>query len=312
MARPIIIDTDPGQDDAIAILLALASPELEVLGLTTVAGNVPLERTTENTLKLIELAGRPDVPVYAGCPRPLLRAPVSAEHVHGETGLNGADLNKPTTPLQSEHAVTWLIETLSKAKEPITLCPLGPLTNIASALIQAPAIARNISAIVAMAGAVRTHGNVTPAAEFNVFADPHAADVVFRAGCPITLMPLDVTHRALITETRLAEFASLPAPVGPACHGMLSFYFRPNETRFGTPGSPLHDPCVIAYLLEPEIFEGKHVNVQVETVSALTLGMTLADWWGSSEPNAHVMQTLDDDRFFALILERLARLVQPS
>lgn len=308
MPRPIIIDTDPGQDDAIAILLAFASPELQVLGLTTVAGNVPLWRTTENTLKLVELAGRREVPVFAGCPRPLLRDPVTAEHAHGETGLNGANLPDATTPTQSTHAVAWLIDTLTHASEPVTLCPLGPLTNIATALIQAPHIVSNIESIVAMAGAVRTHGNVTPAAEFNVFADPHAADVVFSAGCPLTLMPLDVTHRALITQERLEAFKSLPSPVSEACHGMLSFYFRPNTTRFATPGSPLHDPCVIAYLLEPEIFEGKSVNVQVETSSPLTLGMTLADWWGKSPPNAHVMQTLDADRFFALILERLATL----
>lgn len=309
MARPIIIDTDPGQDDAIAILLALASPELDVLGLTSVAGNVPLARTTDNTLKLIELAGRSDVPVFAGCPRPLFRAPVTAEAVHGETGLNGVDLPKPKTTAQSTHAVTWLVDTLRNAETPVTLCPLGPLTNIAQALVQAPDIVENIDAIIAMAGAVRTHGNVTPAAEFNVYADPHAAEIVFACGCDLTLMPLDVTHRALITAERLDAFRALPAPIGPACHGMLSFYFRPNESRFSVAGSPLHDPCVIAYLLQPDLFAGKAVNVQVETTSSLTFGMTLADWWGPAEPNALVMQTVDADGFFMLILERLATLV---
>ena len=310
MTRPIIIDTDPGQDDAIAILLALASPELDVLGITVVAGNVPLERTLVNTLRICELANRREVAVFAGYPRPLIRAPVTAEHVHGETGLNGANLPAPTMQPQDRHAVQWLIDTLRTSSSPVTLCPLGPLTNLAAAFTQAPDIVSNVREIVAMAGAVRTHGNITPAAEFNVYVDPHAADIVLRSGCAITMMPLDVTHQALTTPARLERFAALRAPIGPACHGMLSYYYRANESRLGAPGSPLHDPCVIAYLLEPSLFEGQAVNVQVETTSELTMGMTLADWWGTTRgaPNCTVMQTVDADRFYALIFSRLETL----
>ncbi|MGK0168857.1 MAG: purine nucleosidase [Gammaproteobacteria bacterium] len=310
MPHPIIIDTDPGQDDAIAILLALASPELSVLGLTTVAGNVPLTLTTANALRLCELAQRPDIPVFAGCERPLVRTPVTAENVHGHTGLDGAGLPPPTISAQPQHAVDWLIDTLKATTVPITLCPLGPLTNIATAFKRAPAIRDNVKQIIAMAGAVRTHGNISPAAEFNVFADPHAADIVMRSGCSLTIMPLDVTHQALVTAERLAQFQALPEPMGSACHGMLSFYYRPNEPRFGTAGSPLHDPCVIAYLINPQLFSGKHVNVQVETTSELSLGMTVGDWWGSSgrAANCTVMQDIDVNGVFALILERIGSL----
>lgn len=310
MSRKIIIDTDPGQDDAIALLLAFASPELDVLGITTVAGNVSVEHTTANALRLRELANCEDIPVFAGCPRPLVRTPVTAEEVHGETGLNGCGLPPARGQVEPQHAVTWLIDTLRSAAEPITLCTLGPFTNIASALTQAPDIADNIAQIVAMAGAVTTHGNVTPAAEFNVFADPHAADIVLQAGCDMVWIPLDVTHQALTTPERLARFAALPDPIGPATHGMLSFYFHPNVARHGVEGSPLHDPCVIAYLLDESLLTGKFVNVRVETTSNLTFGMSLGDWWGRTDrpANCTVMQTIDADRFFEMIWERLPRL----
>ncbi|MEM7253496.1 MAG: nucleoside hydrolase [Pseudomonadota bacterium] len=311
MARQIIIDTDPGQDDAIAILLALASSELEVLGITAVAGNVALAIVEANARRICELAKRTDMPVFAGCPRPLFVNSVDAAHVHGETGLDGCGLPAPTMALRSEHAVTWLVETLAAApSKSITLCTLGPLTNIATALNQAPEIAGAVAELVAMGGAVHRGGNITPTAEFNIYADPHAADIVFRSRIPITLMPLDVTHQALVTAERLARFGALPNPVGPAAQGMLSYYFRPNEARYGEAGSPLHDPCVIAYLLAPDLFQGAHVHVAVETQSPLTLGMTVCDWWGSTDrtPNAMVMNHIDSDRFFDLVIERLAQL----
>lgn len=309
--RKIIIDTDPGQDDAIAILLALASPELEVVGITAVAGNVPLRLTEKNARKICELAGRPDVRVFAGAERPLLRRSVTAEHVHGKTGLDGPVLPKPTMPLQEQHAVDFIIETLMKEESgTITLCPLGPLTNIALALIREPRIAPRIKEIVLMGGGFFEGGNMTPAAEFNIYVDPHAADVVFRSGAPIVVMPLDVTHKALTTAARIEAFRSLGTRVGDAAAALLEFFERFDEEKYGTDGGPLHDPCVIAYLLRPELFTGRHCNVEVEISSELTMGMTVVDWWGVTDrpKNAMVMRDIDADGFFTLLTDRLARL----
>lgn len=309
--RKIIIDTDPGQDDAIAILLALASPELEVVGITAVAGNVPLRLTEKNARKICELAGRPDVRVFAGAERPLLRRSVTAEHVHGKTGLDGPILPEPTMPLQEQHAVDFIIETLMKEESgTITLCPLGPLTNIALALIREPRIAPRIKEIVLMGGGFFEGGNMTPAAEFNIYVDPHAADVVFRSGAPIVVMPLDVTHKALTTAARIEAFRSLGTRVGDAAAALLEFFERFDEEKYGTDGGPLHDPCVIAYLLRPELFTGRHCNVEVEISSELTMGMTVVDWWGVTDrpKNAMVMRDIDADGFFTLLTDRLARL----
>lgn len=309
--RKIIIDTDPGQDDAIAILLALASPELEVVGITAVAGNVPLRLTEKNARKICELAGRPDVRVFAGAERPLLRRSVTAEHVHGKTGLDGPVLPEPTMPLQEQHAVDFIIETLMKEESgTITLCPLGPLTNIALALIREPRIAPRIKEIVLMGGGFFEGGNMTPAAEFNIYVDPHAADVVFRSGAPIVVMPLDVTHKALTTAARIEAIRSLGTRVGDAAAALLEFFERFDEEKYGTDGGPLHDPCVIAYLLRPALFTGRHCNVEVEISSELTMGMTVVDWWGVTDrsKNAMVMRDIDADGFFALLTDRLARL----
>ncbi|MEM7614420.1 MAG: nucleoside hydrolase, partial [Pseudomonadota bacterium] len=245
--RKIIIDTDPGQDDAIAILLALASPELEVLGITAVAGNVPLALTETNARKICELAGRTDIPVYAGAIRPLVRDLVTAEYVHGKSGLDGPDLPHPTMPLQSQHAVDFLIETL-RAAEPqsITLCALGPLTNLALAFNLAPEIVPKVAEIVAMGGGLFEGGNTTPAAEFNIYVDPHAADVVFRCGRPITLLPLDLTHSCLTTRTRVEAFRAMGTRTGIAAAALLDFFERFDEEKYGTDGGPLHDPNVIA------------------------------------------------------------------
>ena len=196
--RKIIIDTDPGQDDAVAILLALASPELEVLGITAVAGNVPLALTEKNARKICELAGKPKTKVFAGAIRPLLRQLVTAEEVHGKTGLNGPHLPEPTMPLEDQHAVDFIVETLmQEASGSVTLCALGPLTNVALALIREPRIAPRIKEIVLMGGGFFEGGNVTPTAEFNIYVDPHAAEIVLKSGVPIVMMPLDVTHKAL-------------------------------------------------------------------------------------------------------------------
>ena len=309
--RKIIIDTDPGQDDAVAILLALASPELEVLGLTAVAGNVPLELTQKNARKICELAGRPDVPVYAGSIRPMVRPLVTAENVHGQTGLNGPELPEPTMPLQAKHGVDFLIETLM-THEPgtVTLCTLGPLTNVGLAMVREPRIVPRIREIVLMGGGFFEGGNTTPAAEFNIYVDPHAADVVLKSGVPIVMMSLDVTHKALTTARRVEAFRKLGTRVGDATAALLDFFERFDEEKYGTDGGPLHDPCVIAYLLKPELFKGRSCNVAVETASELTLGMTVVDWWGVTDrpKNALVMRDIDADGFFALLVERLGRL----
>jgi len=311
-ARKIIIDTDPGQDDAVAILLALASPdEIDLLGITCVAGNVPLALTARNARMICELAGRPDIAVFAGCDRPLGRALVTAEHVHGKTGLDGPTLPEPQMPLQPQHAVDFIIDTV-RANPPgtITLCPLGPLTNIATALARAPDIASRLQEIVLMGGAYFEVGNITPAAEFNIYVDPQAAKAVFAAGVPLVVMPLDVTHKALVTAERNAAFRNLGTPVGIAVAQMTEFFERYDREKYGSLGAPLHDPCVTAYLLAPHLFSGRHVNVEIETTSELTMGMTVADWWRVTDrpANAMFMGQIDAQGFFDLLTQRLARL----
>ena len=309
--RKIIIDTDPGQDDAVAILLALASPELEVLGVTAVAGNVPLPLTALNARKVVELSGRADVPVFAGCERPLAHSLTTAEHVHGKSGLDGACLPEPQLALQDAHAVDFIVETL-RAHSPgtVTLCPLGPLTNIATALRKAPDIAPKLAEIVLMGGAYFEVGNITPAAEFNIYVDPEAAEIVFKSGVPLTVMPLDVTHRALVTRPRHAALAGLGNRAGQAVAGWVGFFERFDMAKYGSEGGPLHDPTTIAYLLDPTLFTGRHINVEIETASPLTRGMTVADWWGVTDraANATFMGSIDAPGFFALLTERLARL----
>lgn len=310
--QKIIIDTDPGQDDAVAILLALASPdEIEVLGITAVAGNVSLALTQRNARMVCELAGRPDIRVFAGCDRPLGRALVTAEHVHGKSGLDGPSLPEPSMPLQQQHGVDFIIDTLrNEPSGTVTLCPLGPLTNIATAMQQAPDIIPRIRQIVLMGGAYFQVGNITPAAEFNIYVDPQAAAFVFGAGVPLVVMPLDVTHKALVTVDRNNAFRALGTPVGTAVAQMTEFFERFDKEKYGSEGAPLHDPCVTAWLIRPELFRGRHVNVEIETQSELTMGMTVADWWGVTKraPNALFMGNIDADGFFALLTARLARL----
>jgi len=311
MARKIIIDTDPGQDDAVAILLALASPELVVLGLTAVAGNVPLALTEKNARMICELAGRRDIPVFAGCDAPLARRLMTAEHVHGKTGLDGPVLPEPTMPLQDGHAVDFIIDTLrAEPSGTVTLCPLGPLTNIATALQRAPDIAERVQQIVLMGGAYFEVGNITPTAEFNIYVDPEAADIVFKSGIDIVVVPLDVTHKALVTAQRTAAFRALGTPVGIAVAEMTDFFERFDKEKYGGEGAPLHDPCVTAYLIAPDLFTGRQINVEIETMSDLTLGMTVADWWGVTDrpANALFIGDIDADGFFKLLTERLGRL----
>lgn len=312
MSRKIIIDTDPGQDDAVAILLALASPEeLDVLGIVAVAGNVGLHHNANNARKVVELSGRRDIPVYAGCARPMRRDLVTAEHVHGDTGLNGPDLPDPTLPLEAQHGVDYIIDTLMAADPgTITLCTLGPLTNIAMALVKEPRIAERVQELVMMGGAYFEVGNITPAAEFNIYVDPEAADIVLRSGIKITILPLDVTHMIQSTPARLAAIKGLGNSTGQAVYEMLTFSEGFDLQKYGWDGAPLHDPTVIAYLLQPSLFEGRACHVAIETASELTRGMTVADYWHvTGKPhNATFLRSGDAEGFFTLLTERLARL----
>ncbi len=312
MTRKIIIDTDPGQDDAVALLLALASPEeLDILGIVAVAGNVGLAQNARNALKIVELSGRTEVPVHAGCERPMRRKLVTAEHVHGPTGLDGPDLPEPQKKLEDKHGVDYIIDTLrTEPPGTVTLCTLGPLTNVAMALVKAPDIAPRIREIVMMAGAYFEVGNITPAAEFNVYVDPEAADVVLTSGVPITMIPLDVTHGVLSLSHRLEGFARIGNRCGKAVSEMLNFSERFDMEKYGNEGAPLHDPCVIAWLLKPDLFDGRKINVTIETTSELTRGMTVADYWRITDrpKNVLYLRSADDDAFYALLTERLARL----
>ena len=311
-ARKIIIDTDPGQDDAAAIMLALGSPEeLDILGITTVAGNVPLTLTSRNARVVCELSGRPDIKVFEGADKPLLRQLVTAEHVHGKTGLDGPVVDEPTMPVQEQHAVDFIIETiLTEEAGSVTLCTLGALTNIALALQKAPEIAPRVRELVMMGGGFFEGGNITPAAEFNIYVDPDAAKIVFASGIPIVMMPLDVTHRVLTYKHRVEKIRAIGSRPAVAMAEMLDFFERFDIEKYGSDGGPLHDPTVIAYLLRPELFKGRDCNVEIETASDLTVGMTVVDWWQVTgrKHNAKVMREVDDQGFFDLLTERLARL----
>ena len=312
MTRKIIIDCDPGQDDAVALFLTFASEdELDLLGITTVAGNVPLELTHRNARLICDIAGRRNVPVFAGCADPMLRPLRTAEMVHGETGINGIDVFEPETPLQSEHAVDFIVRTLLAEEDAaVTLVPLGPLTNIGTAIDREPAILPKIDQIVLMGGAMREGGNRTPSAEFNMLVDPDAADIVLRCGRPITQMGLDVTHQVLSTRDRVERIKALDNPVADATAGMLSFFDRFDTKKYTSKGAPLHDPCTIMWLLKPELFEGKDCNVSVETQSELTLGHTAVDFWHVTDRpiNVHWVYAVNADAFYDVLTQKLASL----
>jgi purine nucleosidase len=312
MPRPIIIDTDPSPDDAVAILTALASPEeLEVLAVTTVAGNVPVHLTSKNARKALELARRTGTPVYAGAAAPLIRPLITAEHVHGRTGFDGYDLPDPVTPLAPGFAPDAIVDlVMSRLPGEVTLCCLAPLTNIALAMAKEPLLAGRLKEIVMMGGAFSEGGNITPAAEFNIYVDPEAAARVLACGAPITMIPLDCTHQALTTQRRLAKLRAVGTPVAEAFYHLLTFNKLFDERKYGWEGGPLHDATVIAYLLAPQIFSGRKVNIEVECASALTLGMTVVDWWGVTgrTPNVQFLRDVNADAYFDLVIDRLARL----
>jgi purine nucleosidase len=309
---PVIIDTDPGQDDAVAILFALAAKDqLDVLGITTVSGNVPLGLTTRNARIIMDWSGRTDVGVYSGCARPLLRPLYTAESVHGKEGLEGVPLHEPKTPLNEKHAVDFLVSTLSQAPEhAITICCIGPLTNLACALTQAPEIVRGIKQLVIMGGAYFVRGNITPTAEFNIYVDPHAAAIVFASGLPIIVFPLDVTCKVVATNARIETLGNTGNNAGRLISQILTCYARRTTAKSDSPEGPLHDPCTIAYLIEPTLFSGRHVSVRVETSSELTLGETVVDWKEQTPhaPNALWITEADSNRFFSLLARFVSRL----
>lgn len=309
--RKVILDCDPGQDDAIALFLAMSAPEeLDILGITTVAGNVPLTLTQRNARMMCDIAGKTELPVFAGCTQPIVRDAITAEYIHGATGIDGIDVFEPKTPLQDQHAVDFIIESLSKAENnSVTLVPTGPLTNIGTAIQREPAILDRVEEIVLMGGAMRESGNRTPSAEFNIMVDPHAAELVFNCGRPVSALGLDVTHQVLSTRDRVSRIGALANPVADATAGMLGFFHRYDTKKYGSEGTPLHDPCTVAYLLKPELFQSKMCNISVETESELTVGHTAVDFWHVTDRpvNANWVYAIDADGFYDLLNEHLAR-----
>jgi purine nucleosidase len=293
------------------LLLALASPaEFDILGITTVAGNVPLALTQRNARLICELAGRTDVPVHAGCAQPMVRSLITAESVHGSEGIDGMEIYEPELQLRSQHGVDFLIETLMAAEESsITLVPTGPLTNLATAMKQQPEIISRIEEIVLMGGAMREGGNFSPSAEFNILVDPQAARIVLQCGRPISMLGLDVTHQVIVTHEILDRLVKMDTAVSRATWGMLNFFNRHDTEKYHTEGAPLHDPCTIAYLLEPGLFTGKTCNVDVETESELTMGHTAVDFWRVTDRprNVNWVYSVNEKGFFDLLLERLSR-----
>tara|TARA_B100000959_G_scaffold113861_1_gene120048 strand:+ start:241 stop:1185 length:945 start_codon:yes stop_codon:yes gene_type:complete len=310
--KQIILDCDPGQDDAVAMALAMAATdEIEILGITAVAGNVPLNLTQRNARLMCDICQRTDMIVYAGAEKPMAHTLVTAEHVHGKSGLDGIDIVEPITPLQEKHGVDYIIETcLSAADNSITLVPTGPLTNIGLAIHQESNILPKIKEIVLMGGALREGGNITPSAEFNIYVDPEAAQIVLRCGRPIVMMSLDVTHQVLTTRNRVDAIRNLDSTVGEPIASLIEFYERYDEEKYHLDGAPLHDPCTIAYLIKPDLFSLKEVNVEVETGGKFTRGATVVDYWDVTGrlPNVQWAHTVDANGFFELLNNYLSKI----
>lgn len=308
----LIIDTDPGADDVVALLFAMASPqELNIRALTTVAGNVRLDKTSRNARLAREWAGREEIPVYAGAPQPLLRTPIYAENIHGKEGISGVTVHEPKKGLAEGNAVDYLIKTLSTAKpHSITIAMLGPQTNLALALTQAPEITQGIKEVVVMGGAHFNGGNITPVAEFNLFADPVAAEIVLKSGVKLTYLPLDVTHKILTSEARLKQIADLNNNASKIVGSILNEYVKGDMEHYGMTGGPVHDATVIGYLLKPELFTGRQANMVVDSREGPTFGQTIVDWYdGLKQPkNVFWVENGDAQGFFDLLTERLARL----
>ncbi len=304
----IILDCDPGHDDALAIMLALSSPELEVLGITVSYGNVGLDNTLRNALKIRELCGS-SVPVFAGVPLPLVSNRISAEFVHGRSGLDGPVLPEPTRGAESKRAVDFIIDSVLANPHQVTLCPVGPMTNVAMAMRLEPKIVPLIQQIVLMGGSTGL-GNWSPAAEFNILCDPHAARIIFESECKVTMFGLNVTHQALALPQHIEAIRAGGNKTSLVAAELLEFFKVAYAKRYGYAGPALHDPCVIAYLIRPELFSIEHLNVIVDDSSGASFGRTVVDVYGVTkhEPNTYVAQTVDADGYFALLAERLALL----
>jgi len=313
--REIVIDCDPGHDDALAILLAHGSRELELLAITTVAGNQTLDRTTLNARRVCTLAGIHGVPIVAGCDRPLRRDLVTAAAVHGESGLDGIEWPEPAVELTPGHAADLIVDLVTASPGEVTLVPIGPLTNVATALRREPRIASEVREVVLMGGAY-TRGNRTPAAEFNIFVDPEAAALVFEAGWPLTMVGLDLTRQARTTRAVVERIRAVASPVTDAVVGLLEFYGRAHWSRRGDPGDgpPLHDPCAVARVIDPALVGCREAFVAVETRGEWTSGMTVTDFEGrlGHRPNAAVATTLDVPRFWDVLLSALGEEEEPG
>ena len=307
--RKIIIDTDPGQDDALALMTAFgAKKEIDLLGITCVAGNVSLDLTSINALKICELSGAFDVPVFKGSSAPLRRKLITAEHVHGKTGLDGTELSVEKKDFEVKSAVDCMIECTEKYRdEKITICALGPLTNIARVLTKNPGVTGSIEEIVLMGGGFFEGGNITPAAEFNIYVDPEAAKIVLDSGVKITMLPLDVTHKTLVQRDFLEKLRKSGKNSAIEAAKLLDFFERYDVEKYGSQGGPLHDPNVIAYLLRPEFYEGKYVNVEIEVGSDSTRGMTVVDWWNvtTRKKNVYYVDRVKDEEFFNFLIQRI-------
>ncbi|TMD28828.1 MAG: nucleoside hydrolase [Chloroflexi bacterium] len=306
MTRRIILDCDPGHDDAMAILLAHGTPEVSLAAITTVAGNHPLALTTLNALRVCTLAGIHDVLVAAGCAAPLVRPLFTAEDIHGKGGLEGHEWGEPSVRPVPEHAVDVIVDIVMSAPGEITLVPIGPLTNIAMAVRKEPRIAERVREVVLMGGSF-TGGNVTPAAEFNVYVDPEAAAIVFGAGWPLTMLGLEVTRKAAADEEVFRRVSALDSPVARAVVGMLRFYQRQQMSAVGVSAPPVHDPCAIAQVARPELIPCREAHVEIELDGRLTTGMTVVDFRrrGGVQPNATVGVDLDLPGFWDLFIGAL-------
>ena len=306
MRRKIILDCDPGHDDAMAILLARGNPGIELLAITTVAGNQTLDKTSLNARRVCTVAGIRDVPVAAGCDRPLTRELKTAAYIHGESGLDGPAFGEPTVPLDQRHAVDVIIQLVMQSSGDVTLVPTGPLTNIAMAIRKEPRIVNKVQEIVLMGGAY-TRGNATPAAEFNIYVDPEAAAIVFTAGWLLTMVGLDLTHQALATPPVLQRIADLGTPVARIAVELLEFFRETYRRNSGFDSPPVHDPCAVARVIDPRVMQCVDAYVAIETQGEFTSGMTVTDF-ASGPTNAQVATKLDVDKFWNLMVDAIARI----
>ena len=311
--KKIILDCDPGHDDAVAIMLAAANDDIEILGITCVGGNATLENTKNNALKICTLIGKTNIPIYAGSDKPIKFDLITAAHVHGKSGL---DIDGPPIKIKNDykikdlHAVDFIIKTCLEQPEAIYICPTGPLTNIALALQKEPLIKKNIKKIIFMGGVAMSLGNITPSAEFNIYVDPHAANIVLKSGIPLIMMGLDVTHKVNVNDKIIEDIKSNGNKSSIFFADLMEFYSKFHRKLYEVDETPLHDPCVIAYLIDPNIFEGKLVNVQVEENSSLTRGATVVDWYGVSGriPNCYVVVEANQEKFFSLLQKEIKKL----